>query len=519
MTLPTPSTDDPADFDPQTVPTFPVVPVRVSIDDDGNTLAEFNGQPIEVLPGQEPIAALMERAATAAAQRPLRAVRLAATDSTDRTWPVVVHADGRTWDMSPKAAPQRPARRKVIAIAAVATLALGLTGAAGTLIVLRSGEDTSAAATPPVPPAGEPGESPVVPVDGWTRRAVWTSPGLVNDVPPLVTTDAVVTQTQTADRNVSLTGLDAQTGGVLWRTPLDARLDHGPTLAEVDDEPVIIGTSQGQLLTWDRTGTPIQEYELPADAELVPESKAPLAYSERQGTAITLDGDNAVERVVPAGATPISADGQGAVYAVDDLGNWWTLTNERVAPSPQRLEPPDAKATPIEVLGVAGRTLIVLWSTAENEDQATFTLTGYGLDADLSPVWTSAIPSGQNTDWHPDPSGEWAVLGNTSINVETGETTELPDDWTTAAITTDAAWSLTGDTGYVAPPSGKARPLDSPPEQSGLPVALAGGRALVLASTANTPRLYALQADSGQPYDTSNSTATGRSATRTGSNP
>ena len=508
MTLPNPGADDPAEFDPQTVPTFPVVPVRVSIDDAGNTLAEFNGQPIEVLPGQDPIAALMQRAAIAAAERPLRAIRLAATDSTDRTWPVVVHADGRTWDMSPKAAPQRPARRKVIAIAAVATLALGLTGAAGTLIVLRSDEDTTEAAAPTTPPAGEPGESPVVPVDGWTRRAVWTSPALVNDAPPLVTTDAVVTQTQTPDRNVSLTGLDSRSGGVLWQTPLDARLDQAPDLAQVNGESAIIGTSQGQLLIWDQAGTPIREYELPTDAALVPESKAPLAHSERQAVAVTLDGDNAVERVMPAGAAPISADGQGTVYAVDDLGNWWTLTDERVAPSPQRLEPPDAKAAPIEVLGVTGRTLIVLWATAQNEDESTFTLTGYGLDAGLSPVWATAVPSDQNTDWHPDPSGEWAVLGNTSINVETGETTELPDDWTTAAITTKAAWSLTGDTGYVAPRSGKARPLGSPPEQAGLPVALAGSRALLLASTANTPRLYALQADSGQPYDTSESTAT-----------
>ncbi len=511
MTLPSPGAGDPADFDPHTVPTFPVVPVRVSLDDSGDTQAEFNGQPIEVLAGQDPIAALMQRAAIAAEERPLRAIRLAATDITDRTWPVVVHADGRTWDMSPKAAPERPTRRKVITIAAVAALALALTGAAGTIIVLRSGADTTTAATPTTPAPGEPGESPVVPVDGWTRRAVWTSPALVNDAPPLVTTEAIVTQTQSANRNISLTALDPQTGGVMWQTPLDARLDQAPDLAEVGGETVVSGTTQGRLLTWDLAGTPLQQYELPTDAVLVPESKAPLVYSERQAVAVTLDGDDAVQRVMPAGATPISSDGPGNVYAVDDLGNRWTLTDERVAPSPQRLEAPDAEAVPVEVLGVAGRTLVVLWATAENEDESTFTLTGYGLDVDLSPVWRSIVQDGQATDWHPDPSGTWAVLGQTSIDVETGDTTELPDDWSTAAITTNAAWSLTGETGYVAQPSAEARPLASPPDQAGLPVAITGDRAIIVAATSNTPRLYALQTDTGRPYDTSGSTATATS--------
>lgn len=508
MTLPSTGPSDPEEFDPYTVPTFPVVPVRVSLSDAGDTKAEFNGHPVDVPPGQDPIAALMQRAAIAAADRPLRAIRLAATDSADRTWPVVVHADGRTWDMSPRTVPTRPTRRKVITIASVATLAVALTGAAGTVLVLRDGEDTTVAATPTTPAPGDPGESPVVPVDGWTRRAVWTSPALVNDAPPLVSDDAVVTQTQTADRNISLTSLDPDTGGIIWQTPLDTRLDQSPDLAEVDSELVITGTTQGQLLTWDLAGTPLQRYDLPTDAILVPESKAPLAYSERQAVAITLDGDDAVQRVMPAGARPISADGQGKVYAADDLGNWWALTDERVAPSPQRLEPPDAESVPVEVLGVAGRTLVVLWSTAENEDEATSTLTGYGLDADLAPVWTSVMQDGQDADWYPDPSGTWAVLGRTSIDVETGDITELPDDWTTAAITTDAAWSLTGETGYIAQPSSEARPLASPPDQAGLPVAVNADRALILATSANSPRLYALQADTGLPYDTSGSTAT-----------
>ncbi|MGB3761656.1 MAG: hypothetical protein WA966_00430, partial [Ornithinimicrobium sp.] len=73
MTLPATDPQDPCDFDPHTVPTFPVVPVRVLLDEDGTTRAEFNGQPIDVPPGTDPIAALMGQAAIAAGDRPLRA--------------------------------------------------------------------------------------------------------------------------------------------------------------------------------------------------------------------------------------------------------------------------------------------------------------------------------------------------------------------------------------------------------------------------------------------------------------
>lgn len=507
MTLPGTENCDPSDFDPHTVPTFPVVPVRVLLDDDGTTRAEFNGQRIDVPPGQDPIAALMGQAAIAAGERPLRAIRIAATDTADRTWPVVVHADGRTWDMSPTAAPQRRTRRTLVTIAAVTALAVVLTGAAGAVIVSRSGENTATTAEPTTPPPGPPGESPVVPVDGWTRRAVWTSPALVNDTAPLVTDTAIVTQTQSRDQDAALTGLDPDTGGILWQTPLASRLDQAPDLAEVNGANVISATSGDQLLLWDEGGTPLQRYELPPDATLVPESTAPLVYSEREAIALTLDGDTPVRRVLPAGATPISADGQGDVYAVDDLGNWWTLTAERTAPSPQRLQAPSAEALPVDVLGVVGRTLVVLYAAAKNEDEARFTLAGYGLDTDLSPVWATTVEQAQTTDWHPDPAGAWAVLGRTSINTETGETTQLPEDWATEAITSKAAWSLTGDTGYVAKPASKAQPLTTVPDATGFPVAIDHNHALILATTANTPRLYALQPDTGKPYDATSTTA------------
>lgn len=516
MTLPTPDPPGLPDFDPHTVPTFPVVPVRVSLDDDGATRAEFNGQPIDVPPGQDPIAALMEQAAIAATERPLQAIRIAATDTNDRTWPVVVHADGRTWDMSPKAAPQRRSRRALFTIAAVTTVAVALTGAAGTALVLRNNDTTPTAAAPTTPPPGPPGESPVVPVDGWTRRAAWTSPVLVNDTPPLVTNEAIIAQTLTESSDAALTALDPDTGGVLWQTPLPSQLDQAPDLATINNAAAITATSQSQLLTWTTTGQPLQQYDLPTGSLLVPASAAPLVYDERGAVALTLDGDTLVRRVLPAGATPISADGQGNVYAVDDLANYWSLTDEQTAPSPQRLEAPDPEATPVQVLAVTGRTLAVLWATPKNEDEATFTVTGYGLDTNLAAVWSSPVQETQATDWNPDPTGTWAILGRTSINTETGEITTLPENWATTAITSEAAWSLNSDTGYITQPSATARALTTvPADDAGLPLAIDGDHALILAATANTPRLYSLQEDTGNPYDVAGATATPGGATQT----
>lgn len=494
-------------FDPATVPSFPVVNVRVRADENGHMQGELDGQPINVDDG-DPITSLMSAAAEVAATRPMRAVRVSATDTSDTTWLMVVHADGRTWDLDDSAEPKpKKGGRNAAGMtnrglaALVAGTLLLAAGGLGTAWALSSREGQTIY-TPTAAPAGE---APVVPVQGWARRAAWVSPELEqsNTDSPVVSTQTNVVATLSTPQGPVLGALRPEDGATLWTSPLPGPLSGPPQVSSFEGREAIAAATDDKLLVWPNNGSPgvapvPTTWDLSeASVTLVPRSPVPVLADDDSDTALVLHGRELEKRVVPAGAHVIRADDQGTVTAVDDGGRWWHLTDESTAPSPAELKPPTSGATVHEVLGVAGRTLIVAWS---DEDSDGAILVGYATENKMKQVWQAeADTKPSSSDFTVSPDGTWAVAGNISVDAESGDTRTLPEDWRTLGITNAAAWSQD----YVANKLENARNLDEQVQDpAGVPVATTrDGRGLILATSNQATRLYALEPDPGRPYD------------------
>lgn len=486
------------EFDPRSIPAYPVVNVRLLTDDDGHVVGEVDGEPVPV-DEDDPIASLMGHAQDAATKRPMRAVRVTATDLDDRTWPMVVHADGRTWDLDSTPAPQRPGLSRRLAAALTAgTLALAGVCLGGSWWI-ASRQDS---APPPTPTAAPPGEAPVVPVTGWARRAAWVSPAIAvpSDGDPLIVTDSTILTTTEAGSTDQLTALRPTDGATLWSTPLDGRATTAPQLVEQDGRDAVAVATRDSLTIWpngqaapDPTTWPLPQPGL----ELVPTSRVPLLADTDAHTALVMTGTSLESRVLPADAQPLAGTSTGAVLAADNEGNWWSLTNETTAPAPQRLPRPTKDASAASLLGATGDTLLYAWAA---RDGSTI-VAAYDLSDEMAPLWDTSI-YGNHTD--PDaldvsPDGTWATLDNAALDTATGALRLLPEDWQTTRITNEAAYSTSGD-GIVAPKMQPADDLgldDLDPE--GIPVATAEGRGLIVAETDQTSRIYALEPDHTDP--------------------
>lgn len=93
------------------------------------------------------------------------------------------------------------------------------------------------------------------------------------------------------------------------------------------------------------------------------------------------------------------------------------------------------------------------------------------------------------------PDGRWGIVDNRHVNLETGSTRVLAQNWKTTALSDDYTWGsdgaaiLTAANDGVIVPSGKA-----PKENETLPVSGGvGSLALVTGSAAETHTLYALK--------------------------
>ncbi|QGX08812.1 hypothetical protein EEW87_17560 (plasmid) [Janibacter melonis] len=514
MTIPTAIGDNGEtreEFDPRSVPAFPIVNVRLYRTEDGAVTGEVDGADVDVDP-DAPIDSVMRHAQDAAATRPMRAVRVTATDVDGKTWPMVVHADGRTWDLDTTPEPERTGmRRSVVAAIAAGTLVLAGAGLGGAWYIAAH-QDPPTATAPVAAPAGE---APVVPVAGWARRAAWVSPAInvPSDGAPLLVTDSTVVATLDDGPSAQLAALRPDDGATLWTVPIDNRVTGSPQQVAYQGREGIAVATGDALTIWPNSTTepnPTTWEISEPGLTLVPTSKIPLLASTETLTALVLQGDALQQRVLPAGAQPLVATDDAAVLAADDSGRWWTLTSEQTAPSPETLTAPSPKATPLGIVGVAGRTLVYAW-----QDRGQTALTGYATESSMEPAWSVVISEDVDADdFAASPDGSWAIAGTTAIESETGTIRALPEDWSTAQITDEAAWSTAGD-GYRAERMKPAQriPGGADVDPQGIPVATAGDRGLIIASTGQAQRIYALEPDTGTAYgpDVTPSAADGES--------
>ena len=487
---------DPDQFNPSEVPAFPTVHMRATTNPDGTVRGEVDGLPVQV-DQAHPNRSLISEAATKAALRPLQAVRVSATDVNDATWLMIVHADGRTWDLDSLDAkgPKRGGTSKrTVAALAGGTLLFAAAGLGSAWAISANKNE----APPPAPTAAPAGEAPVVPVQGWARRAGWVSPVLTDGDaggPPAFLTKAGVITTLAKDGGC-LAALRPEDGATLWTKPLPEDLTSPPQAASFQGREAISAATRNTLTVWPATAnpTPTRWEFTEADMEMVPSSTVPLLASEETSTALVLHGTQLEKRVLPAGSTPVSADDKGRVAAVDDHGRWWRLTDEDTAPRPTQLQPPTYGAEATEVLGLAGRTLLVAWE----DDEGTL-VSGFATESSMEPVWSKRVDkSPRSSDLSVAPNGSWLVVGETAIQTEDGTAKALPKGWKTSGMTNIAAWSKE----HMVPRFGTPKELtDEVEDEEGIPVATTSRHGLIVAEDAKGPRIFALENDPGRHYD------------------
>jgi hypothetical protein len=481
------SMTDTTDFDPTTVPVYPVVPIELrQLDGEPSQRVYVNGREIPVPAGIEPKDAAMAAAAAEAATQMGDAIRVNATAPDGQTWRMVVHADGRVWDLpNEDAAKRRPAwLMPVIAAGATAVLAVGVAVAVTTT---RAGDGSPSAATTSTPaatPSGTPTELPVLPPEGWSSHARWSSPALGDpDAPVLITDQRAVLATDS-----QLVAINTTTGTTAWRSSLPSGgLSAGPALTHLGDGPSIVAQSGDRLLWWPTEGAKEpRTIPLPNESKISTNGAAALATISETRAAV-IDSNGAVEaRVVPAGSVALAANVDGTITTASDSGLWWHVDNPRLAKDGTALRVPAKGAKPLKVAGYAGHHLVTVWTLPD-----TSLLAAVYDDAANMRLVTTARLGGRSDDpaWNASPTNNWGVIGNVMIDLASGKTREL-GDWTTTKINNEAVY---GDNGgatnkLAVDRTGQTHLLTA---DSTIPVALLPtGDALVIGDDGNGSRLY-----------------------------
>lgn len=473
------------DFDPTTVPIYPVVPIEIRDDAGKPPRVYVNGREIPVPAGADPKDVALDAAAQEAATQHGDAIRVAATGTDGQTWRMVVHADGRVWELPNP----RPARRRppwlvpAIAAATTAVVAVGI-GLAVTAARRGDGPAVGTSSTVVATPSGTPTELPVLPPEGWSSHARWASPALADSDPVVL----VANGQAVAAGEGKLVAMNTATGAVAWRSSLPSGgLSAGPAVSHLGDGPSIVGQNGDRLLWWPVRGAEEpRTIELPVGAKITTNGAAPLATISETRAAI-IDPTGTVQgRVVPAGSTAWAANTDGTVTAASDSGLWWHIDNDRVAEDGAKLQPPTKDAKPLKVAGYAGTHLITVWRRPGGS------LVGAVYDdaANMRLTSTAALGGGNDQpEWAGSPTSDWGVLGNVMLDLSNGKSRNL-GDWSTTKINNEAAYGSSGGAGkpLAVDRTGQTHLLTP---DSTVPVALLPtGDALVVGDDGTASRLY-----------------------------
>lgn len=469
-------TDPPtAHFDPAHVPVFPVITVEIV---DGGTLL-VDGQQLTIGGGEPATDAAVAAAAAAIRRRGLTHARVAAVLD-DTTYTMIVSGDGQRFEI-PAPPGKRPLWRRPWFIPAVVML-VALLAAAGTITATRQHRPPAAAAPMPAnPPVPIPTELPVLPPDGWTTHATWFAQLRAGNQPVVVAAGGVVAAI-TPDNQ--LAGLDPSTGAPRWTAELGrAGITQGPIHTEVDGhEAFAVVTTQG-LAWWPSSGgTKLRELELPPRATVSFDGTSPLVTLPDQHAATVVNGALA-DRIVPAGARAVRADGP-VVTAVDDGGRLWRLVDDapRVPDPVGTLAPPKKKAGRLEVLGTGGEVILVRWPDAGVI--AAHSLTGDRL--------VGAPERGQYGAWASDRERIAVAHGYTVTLGRRPQLTPIKaDNWRTTRVVYGRVYGSVGGAAARLGPKGAPLPQQHP--EAVTPVAADTRHAYVIATAGGAPVLYALE--------------------------
>lgn len=342
------------EFDPSTVPPFPVITLQLH-DDDTVTV---DGRPVEIGMDQAPTEAGIEAVTDRVIADGLRAVRVRAT-SPDGTRFMVVTDQGKAYPLAiaantEKKAPSRAARAVVIGAAALVVLG----GVAGATAFAIATSQSQPAPSPSWTPPNAGANLPVPAPPGYGQAASWAVEVNKSIAPVMVDGSRIAL----VDTTGALTVLDTDTGKPVWNGSGRVDAQGGIHVSTVEGTPVLTTSSSSTISLWalDKTATTVEPVIIKTGtrATVTYLGSAPLIDLGSQTIALIVNG--ALTRVdVPVTATPVMATTSGAIAA--NSAHWWNLSADTQPIEHDMPNPQGVGAQPTLISAADDDHLIVLW--------------------------------------------------------------------------------------------------------------------------------------------------------------
>lgn len=480
------------EFDPTTVPPFPVVTLDLR-DDSSITV---NGAPVEIGMNEPPTDAGIAAVAKIAQDNGLEAIRVRAT-SPDGTHLMVVKADGTPYDITPpdtSAADATKRRRRLVGGGAVLAMLVVSGGVAGVVVATRP--EPAPVATTAAPPPGYLANLPVLAPPGYAQKAAWSLPVQSRSTPLLLEDGRVVV----VDNDGNLAILDGADGSVTWRGSGGPTGQAGIHATTVENRPVLATANTTALTLWPldtdgRARVPGTSVDLGASGDVSYLGSAPLVTLSNQTVALlTEDGVKRVD--VPVTSTAILATQDTAIAA--NAESWWSIPTSGEPTRSDLPRPTGVEGEPVIITAADDTHLVVVWPT---DVDATDVATVVDLDENKI-VATAEVPSGSvRDDTAPihSPKGDTLTLGEMFIDYSTDPQIVALDELTPAVVdgTTiygtqerePVAARLDGETFTITPFTTLST------DDTAVPVAATTDYAYVVAEKVDSMLLYALPRD------------------------
>lgn len=474
---------DQGDFDPAQVPVFPVITVEVV--EQRQLLVD--GRTEQVPDDQSVTDAAVAAAAAAIRRRGFEHCRVAAVLD-GITYPMVVGADGSRYDTAiATTRRQRNQGRGADGrgwVVPVAVMVLASITAMVAVVTFNQFQGRPQATPAPVAQPG-PTELPVLPPDGWSTHAAWAVPSASSPKTRVLPLEGRVLAVAASGE---LTAFDAATGIAVWHTELPGgNAVAGPVRTLVDGVESVAVVTTRHLLWWpadELAPGVVSRVELPERAEVTFSGASPLVTLPDQHAAV-IDAGQLSDRVIPAGATGIRADGR-TVTALDGRGRLWRISGPapRVPDPTVTLRAPRRGQEPT-LLGVAGDYLVIGWRSRS------------GVDADLA-VTTSVgqavasrrVPGLGDRTWHAD--HHTATVAGHLIEFRSLRITAITDSaWRTATVVNGVPYGTSR--GVSATLNSDGEPEAAVEPDAVPPAGVDAHHAYVLAEAGDRRVLYALE--------------------------
>ena len=341
------------EFDPTTVPAFPVLTLSM----EGEDFVTLNGLPVDVPEGLTPTEAGVAAAAAHAASLGLDAVRVRAVVG-DVEHRMVVTADGTPYELATPAPEQEKKRSRLpllLSLGLATVIVVG--GTVATLAVVLQPPEAPVATADPGPP-GAGANIPVVVPPGFSEQAAWSLPIASSSKPRLIDAEHLLITTDEGELNL----VDPATGAVTWRGAQAPRANAVVHASQVEGRPVLATGTGSTLTLWpmDTDQSPVAPVEVNVgrNAEISYLGSQPLVTLPNQ-TVGMFTGDGLTLRDVPVTATPILAGSSGIIAANQEA--WWTIGADSAPVKHPLPHPEGAEGAPLLISAADDETLIVVW--------------------------------------------------------------------------------------------------------------------------------------------------------------